>query len=1043
MCATSVWSTIYEFLRFRAEQSADAVAILAPGRLPLTYKELLNQVERTAATLKAGGITAHDRIGIVIPGGPELATAFLSVASVATAIPLNPAYRENEFDFFVSDLRPKALIVAAPTEGPAVTVAKRLGVETVSLHPRLDAAAGVFSLNGSRMVGSNSHSGTHHDHIALVLHTSGTTSKPKRVPLTHRNLLAAAENIASWLGLTATDRCLNIMPLYHIHGLVGGLLASLTAGGSVAVPPEFSASSFCGWLHDLKPSWYTAVPTMHQAILRNSAGRTPGRGAHSLRFIRSCSAPLPPPLMSELEAVFDVPVVEAYGMTEASHQIASNPLPPLQRKPGSVGVPTGTEVAVMSEAGHLMPVGDVGEIVLRGPSVTSGYDENSEANEQAFAHGWFRTGDQGFIDANGYLFLTGRIKELINRGGTKVSPLEIEEALLAHPAISEAAAFPVNHSTLGEDVAAAVVLKPDHEITDWEIRQFAAGRLADFKVPQHIVLVDTIPRSQTGKVQRSHLAGQLGLNRVTAIRQVMAERRTEFEAKVASTWCATLKLESISIHDNFFVLGGDSITAAEVASRLSDVLSIDLPLISFVDTPTVAGMARRIASRLAATDSQAVALRTERPQFESLVELQRGSHGKPIFLFPGGGGDDSEFFAFMPLVRWMPPSYRIYGFRARGATEFGESHSSVDEMVQDYLAEILRIEPEGPYFLIGDCIGGAVACETARLLKAAGREIATLIVLDGENPTTMKYWRYRLEGLRQSIATGVLDRWKTTQQKVREVFDGTRAVVGPRADRRGTSGGGSKGNERVHDIINPVSRIDAASEVHRRNLRRYHSKPYDGEIKLVVNQQWFKRSPTLGWERVAAGVESWVATGHHFTYRVGSQHAKNVAQRLVKWIDAARGGNDRDWRPEGMDESRQSTEVPLFLRELLTNAKAAVADLIPVGDKVIVVDDGQWEGTFLAGRVAVPFLERDGQYYGCPPDSETAVRELERLRIAGAHFIVFGSPSFWWLNYYVGFRDFLQARFDCILRNECMIVFDLQTATQPATSVDNRPDRSM
>jgi oxalate---CoA ligase len=346
---------------------------------------------------------------------------------------------------------------------------------------------------------------------ALVLHTSGTTSRPKIVPLLQRNVLASAAHIGATLALTPADVCLNIMPLFHIHGLIAATLSSLAAGAQVSCTPGFNALRFFGWLDEVRPTWYTAVPTMHQAILARADRNQEILARSRLRLIRSSSASLPAPVMLELERTFGVPVIESYGMTEAAHQMASNPLPPRPRKPGSVGIASGPEVAILDDAGQLLPRGEIGEVSIRGPNVTPGYEANPEANAKAFTHGWFRTGDQGLLDEDGYLRLTGRLKELINRGGEKISPLEVDEVLMTHPAVAQVVTFGMPHDKLGEDVAAAVVLREGKTATDRELRDFAATRLADFKVPRKIVILAEIPKGATGKLQRIGLAAKLGL----------------------------------------------------------------------------------------------------------------------------------------------------------------------------------------------------------------------------------------------------------------------------------------------------------------------------------------------------------------------------------------------------------------------------------------------------------------------------------------------------------------------------------------------------
>jgi acyl-CoA synthetase (AMP-forming)/AMP-acid ligase II len=345
-----------------------------------------------------------------------------------------------------------------------------------------------------------------------VLHTSGTTSRPKIVPLAQRNICASAAHIATTLALEPADICLNIMPLFHIHGLMAAVLSSLAAGGSVVCTPGFNALKFFAWLDEAKPSWYTAVPTMHQTILARADRNQESIARAKLRLIRSSSASLPPQVMKALEDTFGAPVIESYGMTEAAHQMASNPLPPRARKPGSVGIAAGPEIAIMDEGGKLLARGETGEVVIRGPNVTGGYEANPDANAKAFANGWFRTGDQGFLDDEGYLRLTGRLKELINRGGEKVSPLEVDEILMDHPAVQQVVTFAMPHDKLGEEVAAAVVLRDGRTLGEGELRDFARLRLADFKVPRKIVFLPEIPKGATGKLQRIGLAQKLGLS---------------------------------------------------------------------------------------------------------------------------------------------------------------------------------------------------------------------------------------------------------------------------------------------------------------------------------------------------------------------------------------------------------------------------------------------------------------------------------------------------------------------------------------------------
>jgi acyl-CoA synthetase (AMP-forming)/AMP-acid ligase II/acyl carrier protein len=560
---------------------------------------MIRHIESIVAHLNRSGVGPGDRVAIVLPNGPELALTFLAAVSGAVAAPLNPAYRNAEFEFYLSDLRPKALIVLSGTESPARNVASALGVTVLELSPVADAEAGVFTLSGGQEP-LQPHAGFVDEFApSLLLHTSGTTSRPKLVKLTQSNLCAAADNVRTSLDLCAEDRCLNVMPLFHVHGLIGALLSSLAAGARVVCTPGFDALRFFNWLDDFQPTWYTAVPAMHHALLAHARSCSTVIARRRLRFIRSCSAPLAPRLMQELESAFHAPVVEAYGMTEASHQMASNPLPPAIRKPGSVGPATGLQIAIHDDAGNFLPVGACGEVVIRGVSVTPGYEGNPQANESSFINGWFRTGDLGHIDEDGYLFLTGRIKEIINRGGEKISPREIDEVLLNHPAVSQALTFAVPHKSLGQDVAAAAVLRAQALLTESELHEFASARLSPSKVPHQIYFLDDLPQTASGKLQRSNMAEKLGLldgGRRTAKfpTPCFVAPRTPVERSLAAIWCDLLDLERVGVNDNFAQLGGDSLLAAQLIVRIEQTMHIDATGLDVFAAPTVAAMAEQI-----------------------------------------------------------------------------------------------------------------------------------------------------------------------------------------------------------------------------------------------------------------------------------------------------------------------------------------------------------------------------------------------------------------------------------------------------------------
>ena len=501
--------TISEFLKAGAD---DAPALSSPGGKPLSYRDLRKLVTDVVASLASEGIGPNDRVGIVLDNGPEMAAAFLSIGSAATAAPLNPSYKADEFEFYLSDLGAKLLVVAEGKDSPAVGVAQKLNIPIARLVAHPEKGAGSFTLRYEKPGAHKAKPVTPAtpDDIALVLHTSGTTSRPKIVPLAHKNIAASASNIRRTLDLTSNDRGLVIMPLFHIHGLIAALSAPLSAGAEVCCSPGFNALKFFGWVDEVKPTFYTGVPTMHQAILLRAPGNQEIVKNHRLRFIRSSSSALPPTVIAEMERVFGIPVVEAYGMTEAAHQMASNPLKG-PRKPGTVGPSGGPAIRIVDDTGTTVPTGHTGEIVIKGPNVMTAYENNPKANADAFYDGWFRTGDQGTMDDDGYVAITGRLKEIINRGGEKISPREVDEIIMNHPAVHQCVTFAMPHDMLGEEVAAAIVLRQGIAATDKELRDFASSRLASYKVPKKILILEQIPVGATGKLQRIGLAQKLGL----------------------------------------------------------------------------------------------------------------------------------------------------------------------------------------------------------------------------------------------------------------------------------------------------------------------------------------------------------------------------------------------------------------------------------------------------------------------------------------------------------------------------------------------------
>jgi acyl-CoA synthetase (AMP-forming)/AMP-acid ligase II len=491
--------TLLDVLHFADSHTAIVVPELG---INVTYKSLRQQVLEMANGLASAGVGRGDAVAIALPNGLPAIVSFLAASIAGTAAPLNPAYPYEEFHFFLGDTNAKILLCPPVGAEFVRTAAKDRNIPTFSVemseqgHVRIvDAPTGATTTEPAA------------DDIALVLHTSGSTGRPKRVPLRHFNLAVSSANIANTYALTQEDISLCIMPLFHIHGLIGSTMATLLSGGTVVVPTKFNALSFWRTIRENRVTWYSGVPTMHQLLLARAHQKPPE--AATLRFIRSCSAPLSSDLIHKIEGLFGVPFVEAYGMTEAAHQMTSNPLPPRHRKAGSVGVGAGLRISIMDKDGNHLGTNHRGEIAIQGANVFRGYENNPEANGRAFVDGWFRTGDQGYLDSDCYLHLTGRIKDIIIRGGENIAPHEVDEILLRHPAVAAAVTFGCLHPTLGEEVCAAVVLLERQGATESALIKHCRELLVEYKCPTKIYLVESIPTTATGKIRRRAVAAVL------------------------------------------------------------------------------------------------------------------------------------------------------------------------------------------------------------------------------------------------------------------------------------------------------------------------------------------------------------------------------------------------------------------------------------------------------------------------------------------------------------------------------------------------------
>ncbi|MET0543151.1 MAG: non-ribosomal peptide synthetase [Variovorax sp.] len=589
--------TLQALLSRHARMQPARVALLAPGHPSISYAQLSSVVGRMRGFLRAHGLGTRSRIAVLLPQGLALAIANVSIACQATVIALHPGLSEAELSELLADARADALL--GPMGDPvAARLAHAHGLVPLSLDlaqfmQDQGESPHAFEDDGDAWPGP--------EDTAFVLFTSGTTGKPKRVPISQRQVVCSARNIADHLALRPEDRGLSMMPAFHSHGLVGALLAPLAAGSSVVCTSGFDASSLLQWLAEFDPTWYTAAPTIHQSMadlgMRAGAKLPP----HRLRFIRSASSALSPELLQRLEIVWAAPVIESYGMTETATQMASNPVGAGLRKAGSVGMPAGAELRVVDAQGNAQVTGLTGSIMVRGPAVFSGYEDAPVANAQAFRDGWFDTGDLGWFDEDGYLHVEGRAAEIINRGGEKIAPFEVERALLRLPAVAQAVAYPVPHPTLGEDVHAAVVLAPGHDADAHGLRAALFGVIASFKVPACISVLDSIPTGSGGKVRRRDLHHDIA--RAPVASRPAAGLRNRVEVRVAALFAETLACDVDDADANFLALGGDSLSAARLAHLASETWGIELPASTALVEPTVGGFAACVQAAIDEADA--------------------------------------------------------------------------------------------------------------------------------------------------------------------------------------------------------------------------------------------------------------------------------------------------------------------------------------------------------------------------------------------------------------------------------------------------------
>lgn len=837
------WSTVGEMVAAQATRLGDQPAILSPGQTPLTFSRLHEQIQQIRQDLWDLGIGRGDIVASVLPNGPVAATAVVGASSSATLALLNPDAQASEYETLFRELEPKIVLALPGHAQPARETAGRMSIPVADVAAATEA--GFFRLDSNPPHGKSSRIGqlAQGEDLAYIIATSGTTARPKLVPLTHRAACHTMSSAADALALTPADRCLNFSPLFHLLGFMSSLLLPLAGGGSSVCTPGFHLQDFFRWLDEFQPTWFCAVPAVLQEILELSSSYAAVLGHSRIRFLRTGGSPLPPSVLKKIETAFGAPLLQVYALSE-SPVIAMDRFS-AERRDGSCGRPSCNEVMIVDGDGRRVSPGETGEVAVRGPAVIDGYFRNPEVAPAAFRDGWFHTGDIGYFDADNYLFLTGRASEFINRGGEKISPVEVDRVLMAHPAVAAAVTFPIPHDKLGEQVAAAVVLRDGASATEEQIQEFVAARLAAHKLPRHILFLDELPVGATGKVQRSkmrefYLASPAG--KLNSAPRPYIEPRDERERRIAAVLARVLRVERVGVHDNFFDLGGSSLQATECAALLREEFGVKtLNPGTFLYAPTPARLAETI-------DDPA--------RLEGAVEIlpiQPAGKGMPLFLVEPG-------FEATRLARHLGEDRPVFGVRIREGPPF--SHRSINEMAAECAAALAHFHSSGSFALAGWCAAGVVALETARQLERRGGEIAFVAILDVRNPF-----------LPPLSAPHLL--WVRLWRRVRRmVFVGWHWPQGLWSHFR--------------DVLRPGTQAPLAENTQA--LFRHHPEPWSGRMVHIWAAEWPHGryfDPGFGWNHLApTGFVFHEVPGNHLTM-LQEPNVAQVARILADELDRA------------------------------------------------------------------------------------------------------------------------------------------------------------
>ncbi|MGB3500799.1 MAG: AMP-binding protein [Mesorhizobium sp.] len=714
----------------------DTPALMEIGRPDATYGDLVRQTRQHMAFLTFAGAGTRMRFATMLTAGADTGVFLLACCCAGTALPNNPALADAEVIELAREAGATHFVADSETAPRGRQIAAALGIPLIMLTTDADGVAGSAraALDGEAfaIIGDPSASFDRDpSETALVLLTSGSTSRPKRVPLSLANVVAGSQNISGSLELVSSDIVLAMMPMSHVGGIVDIFTAVFASGGAVALARQVSADSFFANLLAFRPTWFQGVPTVLADIARRGANPDEMQAMKGLKFIRAVAQPLLNGLHLSFEKQFGVPLVPMYGMTEATGVITS-PRPSEKIRVGSVGRPFGTEVTIADQYGNPAKTGEIGEIMIFGPAITAGYEDIDRA--EFFRGKWLRTGDQGYFGPDGVLTLVGRIKEIINKGGEKISPLEIERAATMHPAIAEIAAFALPHPSLGEEVAVAVVPHKGKSISLTELQTVLRGSLAEYKLPRSLLLVDALPRVPNGKLNRRALPAlaMSGSPQPTA----KTPPSTPTEKLLATLWADVLEGEKPFLEDDFFELGGDSLSATNLATLVeSRFKGISTSNDLFV-APTLAEMAKRIDAGLVASQASTLRPDIEQALRKAVISWRGTHHTDTVAVSRNAMGDKTPFFwicqsngQFEPLCEHMSPDRPIYILSSLSTTNL-KNAANTAVLARHYASWIASKTGTGPIHIGGFCQGGLVAFHVSKLLEAMGRRPEILCVQD-------------------------------------------------------------------------------------------------------------------------------------------------------------------------------------------------------------------------------------------------------------------------------------------------------------------------